>query len=219
MKPKYNKGVDVDYSQYKVLEFRRKFLKFFGAEINITDPASQNVVGYIKMKAWKLREDVRIYTDKTAQQEVVHIHARQIIDLGATYDVFAGGSDQLLFSLKRKGLKSTFVRDHWDILDSNGAVTGSVQETSSTLALVRRWLGIIPFLGLLDLVFVFVKQTYEVTTAQPTGTPALAANIIHQRNPFIVKMVLDTSQAQTTVDPRINLAATAMLSIIEAAKN
>lgn len=209
----------MDYSQYRVLEFRRKFLKFFGAEINITDPASQNVVGYIKMKAWKLREDVRIYTDKTAQQEVVHIHARQIIDLGPTYDVFAGGSDQLLFSLKRKGLKSVFVRDHWDILDTQGSITGSVQETSSTLAILRRWIGIVPILGLLDIVFAFVKQTYEVIIAQPDGSQGLAANITHQRNPFVVKMTLDTTATQVQADPRLNLAVTAMLSIIEAAKN
>jgi hypothetical protein len=153
----------VDYSQYPKLEFRRKFWKIFGAEIGVVDPVSKATVGFIKMKAWKLREDVRLYTDKTLGQEVIRIKARQIIDFAATYDVVDSGTDQPICSLRRRGLKSTFVRDHWDILDAGGAVIGSVEETSGVLALLRRWLAILVG-DIADVIFSVVQQTYDITT-------------------------------------------------------
>jgi hypothetical protein len=102
----------MDYSQLRQLEFRRKFWVLVGAKIHITDPLSAREVGFIKMKAWKLREDIRLYTDESMQTELLRIHARNIIDFGATYDVVDSFSNQIVYSLKRKGLKSTFVRDH-----------------------------------------------------------------------------------------------------------
>ena len=209
----------MDYSQLKHLELRRKFWKIAGAEIYINDPTSQQEVGYIKMKAWKLREDIRIFTSRTMQQELVAIHARQIIDFGATYDVTDSASGKPFYSLRRKGLKSTFVRDHWDLLDTAGNAFGSIQETSSGLALARRWLEILPYGDIIGLIFSFVPQTYVITTRQADGSEALAANIIHRKNPVIVKMSVDTTAAQIPVHPYITLSCAAMLSILDAAKN
>jgi hypothetical protein len=209
----------MDYTQFKHLEFRRKFWKFVGAEIFIDDPASQQEVGYIKMKAWKLREDIRIFTDRSMQREILQIHARQIIDFGATYDVTDSATGQQSFSLRRKGLKSTFVRDHWDLLDNSGNKFGEVQETSGTLALIRRWIELVPYGDLLGIIFAFVVQTYEIRMLQTDGSFAIAGTILHRKNPLVVKMLLDTSAAQVPVHPLVTLSATAMLSIVDAAKN
>ncbi len=209
----------MDYTQLKQLEFRRKFWKIVGAEIFINDPASQQEVGYIRMKAWKLREDIRIFRARDMQQEIVQIHARQIIDFGATYDVTDSATGQQLFSLRRKGLKSTFVRDHWELKDASDKLLGNIQETSSGLALARRWLEILPFGEFIGLAFMFVPQTYTISMVQPDGSSALVGTVTHRKNPVIVKMLLDTSTAQVAVDPRITMSSTALLSIVDAVKN
>ena len=203
-------------TQYSRLEFRRKFWKWFGAEINVTDPATEQSVGYIKMKAWKLREDVRLFSDQTMQTEIIRINARQIIDFGATYDITDSATNLPLASLRRKGWKSALVRDYWEILDTTGTVIGEVKETSGTLALMRRWLGTIS--DLFDLIFMFVVQTYTINDTR-TGTPVQAASIIHRKNPAVVKMGLDATNNHANMDPRILIAATALLSIMDAAKN
>lgn len=206
----------MDYKNYKQLEFRRKFWKLFGASINITDPASNQLVGFIQMKAWKLREDIRIFADKSMQQQVLQIHARSVIDFGATYDVSDSENGKALFSLRRKGLRSTFVRDHWDIVNADGQPLGAVQETSSGLALVRRYVGIIPIAGdIIDIILSFAPLTYTISDAN--GTPA--ARLTHRKNPFVVKFGLDTSSAPTNFDARIAVAATALLAVIDASKN
>ena len=203
----------VDYSQYKQFELRRRFFKIVGAEITISDPVSQQEVGFIKMAAWKLREDIRIFVDRSQQETVVQIHARQIIDFGATYDV-SDALGQKLFALRRKGFKSALVRDHWNLLDPSDQQFGEIQETSSGLALARRWLEVLPFGDFIGLLFSFIPQTYTVTV-----NGQLAANITHRKNPVIVKMLVDTSAATVASDPRIVLTSAAMLSIIDAVKN
>jgi hypothetical protein len=115
-------------------------------------------------------------------------------------------------------MKSTFVRDHWLILDAQGNEIGETIETSGKLALVRRWVGVVPYVGVAaELGLAFVPQTYQMTTKQPTGN-AHAAHITHRKNPLVVKINLDTTEAATPLDPRISMAMTALLSTIDAAK-
>ena len=206
----------MDFSQHKTLEFRRKFFKIFGAEITITDPENNQLVGFIKMKAWKLREDIRIYSDRSRSQELLAIHARQIIDFSATYDVKDSTTGEPLFSFKSRGIKSTFVRDHWDVLDAAGQQIGALQETSSGLALARRYLGMLPFVGIvIDLLFAFIPQTYSLMDIAGNTT----SKIVHRKNPFIVKMQLSVLNPSDALNARTSVAATALLSVIEAAKN
>jgi hypothetical protein len=208
----------MDYSQYKHLELRRKFFVLAGAKIHVSEPASGAQVGYIQMKAWKLREDIRLYTGEDMQHEVFTIHAQSIIDFGNTYDVLEPATSQKLFSFRRKGFKSLFVRDHWDIFDTTGNAIGAVQETSSALALLRRWIGVIPIAGeLADLVLMFAPQTYDVLLTNDSAQTQVA-HLVHQRNPFIVRISLDTSMAPSSSDPRLTLAAGSLLSTIDAAK-
>ncbi|MET0779498.1 MAG: hypothetical protein ABWY71_01550 [Candidatus Saccharimonadales bacterium] len=207
-----------NYAQYKQLEFRRKFWVPVGAKINLHHMPSDTPVGFIHMKAWKLKEDIRLYSDELMQQELLRIAARNAIDFSGTYDVIDSQSKQHIASLKRKGMKSTFVRDHWLILDAQGNEIGETVETSGGLALIRRWIGVIPIAGpLAELGLAFVPQTYEITHKQPTGNKH-AAHITHRKNPLIVKINLDTTGAEVPIDPRVSVAMTALLSTIDAAK-
>ncbi len=210
----------MDYSQHSRLEFRRKFWKIFGASITVKDADSGNDVGFVQMKAWKLREDIRLYSDSSKQTELLRIHARNIIDFGATYDVFDSASDSLLFSMRRKGLRSTFVRDHWDIMDGSGTPIANIQETSSGLALVRRYVGFIPFVGgIADFVLMFAPLTYTINGILGGAVTGVGARLTHRKNPVIVKMGLDMTGVDTALDPRIGVAAATLLSVIDASKN
>lgn len=204
----------MDYSQHKLLEFRRKFWVVVGAKINVVDPSDEKSLGFIQMKAWKLKEDIRLYTDEAKTNEIFRIHARNVIDFGGTYDVFAGEDNNPLFTLRRKGLKSSFVRDHWDIMDKTGNTIGQVQETSKGLAFARRWLEIIPVVGpFIDLALAFAAQTYRIDV----NGQQIAA-ITHRKNPVLVRMSLDRSMDTQNTDARISMAAATMLSIMDAAK-
>jgi hypothetical protein len=209
----------MDYSQYKILEFRRKFWKFLGAEISITDPASETLVGYIKMKAWRLKADISVYTDRSMQQSIVGISGRQVVSFKPSYTVYNATTQQPIVILRLRALKTYLLRGHMDILDNQGNPYGYVQETSSQLAIMRRWFGLVPFGDFIELIFAFVPQTFDIMYAPNGAAPLLVGRIVHRKNPIIVKMSLNTTEAQVAVDPHINIAICTLLSILDANKN
>ena len=104
----------------------------------ITDHEGQ-MVGYCRQKLFKFKEEIVLYTDRTRETELLRIKARQIIDFGATYDVKLPNG-QSMGSLRRKGLKSTFVRDEYLVFDEYDTQVATLQEDSTFKALVRRFI-------------------------------------------------------------------------------
>ena len=176
---------------------RRKFFKIFGGAFHIYDEAG-NVAFYSKMKAFKLKEDLRLFTGEDMQQEVLNIKARSILDFGATYDVTDSASGTRLGALRRKGLKS-LLRDEWLVLDANDQEVGLIAEDSMALALVRR------------LLTNLVPQTF---TGAMGDTPVLSFR--QHFNPFIQKISLDFSMdTGGKLDRRMGIAAAVLLCAIE----
>ena len=63
---------------------RQKVLKLLGEEFHIySDDSMQQLIGYSKQKALKLKEDIRVYSDEQKSTELICIKARSIIDFGA----------------------------------------------------------------------------------------------------------------------------------------
>ena len=179
---------------------RRKFLKIFGQSFHVYD-ANDQVCFFAKLKAFKLKEDIRIYADTNQQNELLRIQARSVVDFGATYDIIDSAQDLKLGALRRKGLKSLF-RDSWLILDADDAQIGTLMEDGGGLALLRR-------LG--PLVNLIMPQTFK---AEVKGHPV--ASFRQHRNPFIPKLDLDFSMDyQQLLDRRMGIAAAILIGAIE----
>jgi len=179
---------------------RRKVLKIFGGAFHVYDPMGQ-VVGYSKMKAFKLREDIRLYTNEQMNQELLVIQARSIIDFGASYDVYDPIQRAKIGALRRKGLKSTFLRDEWLILDAGDREIGLVRESSGFKAFLRRYV---------DLSLLF-PQRYDVTVQnQPVA-------VFQQNfNPFVYKLNVDLSiDHQGLLDRRLAVATALLMAAVE----
>jgi uncharacterized protein YxjI len=95
------------------------------------------LVLYSQQKMFKLKEDIRIFSDESMALELLSIRARQMIDFAAAYDVIDGASGEKIGALRRKGFRS-MVRDEWEFLDVNDQPIGILQEDSPVKALVRR---------------------------------------------------------------------------------
>ena len=183
--------------EYPTYLLRRKVFKLFGGAFHIFNPQGE-LTFFANMKAFKLREDIRLYTGEDMQQEILLIKARQIIDISAVYDVFDPVTNLKLGALKRKGLKS-IIRDEWLLLDVNDREVGMIQEDSTAMALVRRFLtNLIP-------------QKYHMTM---NGTPV--ATMKQNFNPFVLKITLDFSpDFNRMLDRRLGIAAAILLCSIE----
>jgi uncharacterized protein YxjI len=175
---------------------RRKVLELVGGSFRIYDPNGQ-LVFFSKMKAFKLREDIRIFTGEDMQEEVLAIKARQIIDFSAAYDVFDPRANEKVGALKRKGWKSMLL-DEWILMDAGDQEIGLIKEASLGMALLSRFINLIPqkYHGIIgDTVVCTFKQNF---------------------NPFVMKISVDFTPDQAgLLDRRLGMAAALLLCAIE----
>lgn len=175
---------------------RRKVLKILGASFHVLDEHGR-VVGFSSQKAFRLREDIRVFADESRSRELLAIRARQMLDFSAAYDVVDVTEQRRVGALRRKGW-SSLVRDTWEVLDESDRPIARVLEDSTALALLRRFLSEL------------IPQRFHLESLQGGTVATLAVRF----NPFVYRLdvsVLDRS----AVDPRLVLAAAILLAAIE----
>jgi uncharacterized protein YxjI len=158
-----------------------------------------NLVMFSEQKMFKLREDIRVYSDESKSQEVLSIKARQFLDFSAAYDVVDTSMNQKVGVLRRKGLRS-ILRDEWEVLDANDSVKGLLFEDSMGLALLRRFL-----LGN------WLPQNYDITFGQ-TRVADLRQNFNLFRYELNLDFSMDTARQ---LDRRLGIAAGILLAAVE----
>lgn len=183
---------DIEYT------IRRKVFTLLGAKFHIYD-ANDKLLGFSQQKAFKLKEDIRIYTDESKTDERVVIKSRQIIDFGAAYDVFESKEQRKVGALKRKGWAS-IVRDSWVVMNPDDQEVGTIQEDSLTMALVRR------FLPLGNL----IPQKYHLKDHSGTELASFRQHF----NPFVQRLTV-TIYDGCPVSSLLVLAAGVLLVAIE----
>lgn len=179
---------------------RRKVLKLFGAAFHIYGPEG-NVVAFCKQKAFKLKEDIRLYTDESCSTEMIVIKARSIIDFGATYDVTLPTGESV-GSLRRKGLASTFFRDSWLVFNPAGTQIAELKEESGFWSFARRYV---------DLIALLVPQQFQLTSSDGREI----ANFRTHFNLFVYRLSIAIKADDEQLDDLVILAAGCLIAAIE----
>jgi uncharacterized protein YxjI len=187
--------------QHPHYTIRSKFFRLFGDAFHIYD-AQGNLRLYSNMKRFRLREDIRLYADESMRDELLRINTRSIFDFSGAYDVVDSRTDERVGTLRRAGLKSSFLQDHWSILNSDGNDIGTLEEDSMLKALARRYL---------EILSIFLPQRYHASLNGRT-----VARYQQRFNPVILKLDLDFSaDPDQQLDRRLGLATGVLLSAIE----
>lgn len=179
---------------------QKQFWKMLGAAFRIYDPQGQ-LAFYSKQKAFKIKEDIRVFTDEAMTHEILTIKARSIMDFSAAYDVTDSRTGQKIGTLRRKGFRS-IIQDEWQILDAYDREMGTIKEDSTVLAVIRRFI---------DYASLFIPQKFHGTIGH--------APVLHFQqnfNPFLAKIDLDfSSDVNGLLDRRLGIAAAILLCAIE----
>ncbi len=182
---------------YEKYLLKRQVLALTG-KIRIYSPTG-DLVMFSQQKMFKLREDIRVFSDETKQRELLWIQARQILDFAAAYDVTDTSLGVKVGTLRRKGFRS-MVRDAWEILNINDILIGTISEDSMGKAMLRRLL-----LGSL------LPQGYDVLVGENK-----VADYKQRFSLFGYVMDLDfSSDKGQQLDRRLGLAAAILLGTIE----
>ena len=185
----------------EIYTVRRQVFKILGAAFHIYD-AENNLAGYCKQKAFKLKEDIRIYTDESMSQELLVLSARSIIDFGVTFDVCLP-SGELLGSFRRKGLKSSFVRDEWIVFDDENNQVALLREKGSFLSFARRYNDWFALLSPQQ--FEFIRSTDQ----------SVIATLRQHFNLFVYRLGVTVHEDDPHLDELMILGATCLIAAIE----
>ncbi|HET7529491.1 MAG TPA: hypothetical protein VFJ98_00875 [Mycobacteriales bacterium] len=92
------------------------------------------VVAFAEQKRMAFREEVTMYTDESRRAVVCRFKARQILDVGAAYDVWDHTGTPI--GMFRKDFAKSLLRSTWH-LEQQG-ITAVGQERSPAVAIIRR---------------------------------------------------------------------------------
>jgi len=109
------------------------------------DGKEGEVFAFVEQKRFKFKEDIRFFTDESRTVELMRIKARQRFDPKARYDITDPNGVKIGEIQKVFG-KSLF-RSTYRLYDASGAETCEASERSLGVALFRRLVGFLPYVG------------------------------------------------------------------------
>jgi uncharacterized protein YxjI len=178
---------------------RQKVFKLFGNAFHVYGQDGQ-VIFYSKQKAFKLKEDIRLYSGEDMKEELLAINATKVIDFSSSYDVTDSATGAKIGGFRRKGW-SSMIQDTWQILSPNGQQIGEIKEDSTALAILRR----ITDFGMQ----ILAPQGFNATL---NGQPVCTYQ--QNRNPFVRKLSVNFVPG-TGFDHRLGIAGGILLAAIE----
>jgi uncharacterized protein YxjI len=98
---------------------------------------------FVEQARFKFKEDIRFFTDDSKSTELLRIKARQRFDPRATYDIT--GADGSKIGEIKKVFGASLLRSTYEISSSDGTVRA--QEQNLFVALFRRLVGFVPYIG------------------------------------------------------------------------
>ena len=115
-----------------------------GPQIKVTNPSGKTVL-YVKQKALKLKEAVKIFADEGQTRLLFEIKADRILDISAKYRITTAGGNPVGI-VQRQGLRSLW-KATYNILDTNENQIGLIHEESPMIRFLDGIVNSIPIVG------------------------------------------------------------------------
>jgi uncharacterized protein YxjI len=104
---------------------------------------------YVKQKKLSVREDIRFRLGPDDAPHLFRIKSRTMFEFAGKHAVL-DDADQEIGSLQ-KSFGRSLLRSHWHVYDASGAEALEAHEASWIVALIRRFIEVVPFIG--DILF------------------------------------------------------------------
>ena len=115
------------------------------SQIYIRD-AQGNLIGYVKQKLLKLKEDINVFADEQQTRHLFNIKADRMMDFSARYN-FTDAQGRSIGSIKRQGMRSIF-KANYEILDGTGTQNMHIREENGWIKVADSLIGELPVIGM-----------------------------------------------------------------------
>lgn len=187
------------------VDFTFKLLAL-ASQIYVRD-ANGNLLGYVKQKLLKLKEDINVFTDESQTRVLYNIKADRVIDWSARY-TFRDGAGNVIGTIKRKGMRSIW-KANYDITDAADNHIMSINEENGWIKVVDALVGELPIVGMFT-GYMF-NPAYLLTRVDGSPVARLAKQPAFFEGKFKV-----TPQAQLSAEDEVRvILAFLMMTLLE----
>lgn len=124
------------------------------------DGSKKDLIAFAAQKRLALKEKVSFFTDSSKQAPLFTFRAEKVLDVHGKY--FVEDPEGRLLGVFQKRFAQSLVNSTWHMLDAEGNVKLTVNESNTVLALARRYAGWLPFVGvLLEIMTMFIKYHFS----------------------------------------------------------
>lgn len=160
---------------------------------------------FVRQKRLKIREQIDFYADEAQKEPVLRLRARRVFEFRGRTDVQL--PDGTVIGQLQKVFGRSLVRSSWELLDADGAVVATAQESSMALAVLRRGWGFIPVLG--DVPFLIPFHFDIAVDGRPVGQYRRIAAL---RDRYVLDLAGDPERR---IDRRVAMAFTVALDALQ----
>jgi len=146
----YSRGMvaDFDPNAYDVFLLRQRWAPVINRYIfSLPDTSGSEGerFAFVEQKRFQFKEDIRFYADETKHVEMLRIKARQRFDPAARYDITGPVGEKI--GEIQKAFGKSLLRSSYRLFDAHGNQVCEATERSLGVALFRRLVGLIPYVG------------------------------------------------------------------------
>jgi uncharacterized protein YxjI len=205
--------VTVDPRDHDVFILRQRFAPVVN-RYEFTLPGADGagpgeLVCFVEQKRFTFKEDIRFYADETKATEILRIRARQRFDPRASYDVTEPSGAKV--GEIQKVFGESLLRSTYRLFDAEAREVATASERSLPVAIVRRLVGLVPFVGdfadWLPIPYHFVFRRGEQVLGEHTR---IALKV---RDTYRIDM---TADAERSIDRRLVLATAVGMDALQA---
>jgi uncharacterized protein YxjI len=202
----------IDPNQHDVFLLRQRWAPVINRyEFTLPGPDGSpgEPVCFVEQKRFKFKEDIRFFTDDTKQVEVMRLKARQRFDPAARYDITDADGGKI--GEIQKVFGASLLRSTYQLYDAAGEETARAMEKSLVVALFRRLVGFVPYIGNyadwlpIPYHFVFVRGERELGTN--------TRRMWKIRDTYTIDL---SGDSERTLDRRLVLAAAVGMDALQA---
>jgi uncharacterized protein YxjI len=115
------------------------------SQIYVRD-ASGAMLGYVKQKLLKLKEDINVFADESQTRVLYNIKADRVLDFSARY-TFRDASGNVIGAVRRKGMRSLW-KATYEIEDGHSNQSMTIHEENAWIKVFDALAGEVPILGM-----------------------------------------------------------------------
>ena len=164
---------------------------------------------FVEQARFKFKEDIRFYADESKKVQILAIKARQRFDPAARYDITGEHGEKI--GEIQKAFTQSLLRSTYLLYDAHGNQVCEAKERSLVVALFRRLVGLVPYIGgyadWLPIPYHFVFTRGDQVLVQHTRQSWKLTD--HYR-------IDCTPDSQRTLDRRLVLAAAVGMDALQA---